>query len=472
MTQHTHKRACVYLRISHDRNETEQGVARQRKDALALAQREGIEVPEELIFVDNDITAKGTKIRPQFELMKKAIEAGRCTMIICYKLPRLSRNANDTAWLDTIGERRKITIMETSGTAYRLNDSSNSLNFGMLMVVASHQSKVTSELVKRLNEEKRNARKPAGGRRSFGYNGDMTIRESEAKHLRWAYQALINGESGRMITKHLNDHGAKTTTKREWTASGVTRLLRNPRNAGILMHNPEWQTNPKAPMIELGKGDWVPIIDEATWHAANVILKDPARISRHGAKQLLTGIAICGICGAKVNGGGANHTGTVYACTASRHLSRRAREIDALVVAQILARLSEPDAHDHVTADATDETANLYADKRRLNADLENVFALVGTSARSKAAAQKRITKIEADLDAIDAALARITTHRATAPIRALIDADDIEAHWQDSLTLDVKRMIIDEMVRIVIKPVGRGRRSFNPDLIEITFKG
>lgn len=472
MTQPTHTRACVYLRISHDRNETEQGVARQRKDALALAQREGIEVPDELIFVDNDITAKGTKIRPEFELMKKAIEAGRASMIICYKLPRLSRNATDTAWLDTIGERRKITIMETSGTAYRLNDSSNSLNFGMLMVVASHTSKVTSELVKRQNDAKREAMRPAGGRRSFGYKTDLTIKESEAKHLRWAYEALIDGESGRSITKHLNDLGVTTTTGRPWTASGMTRLLRNPRNAGILVHNPEWQTNPKAPMIELGKGNWTPIIDEATWHAAQSILRDPARVTRAGAKQLLTGIAKCGICGASVNGGGANHGhGAVYACTAARHLSRRALDIDVLVVNKILDRLSQPDAHDLVKIDQGDESKALRTRQRRLEADLAVQFELVASNPRRKVAAAATMTKIEAEIDAIVETLASMTTNRATKPILELINAKDIEACW-DSFTQDVRRTIIDALVSIVIMPVGRGARTFNPDLIVITFTG
>jgi DNA invertase Pin-like site-specific DNA recombinase len=460
----------MYLRISSDPNETASGVARQKEDGLALAASCDLAVPDHLIFIDNDLSG-GSEERPRFIEMKKMImNDARLRTIITYKIPRLSRNATDTAWLDKYGERLKLVIMETSGATYDLGDSSQSFTFGMHSLMAANQRKVTSELVKRKNRSKRDAGMPAGGRRSYGYKGNMEIIESEAKHIRWAYEALIDGESMRMITKHLNDHGAKTTTGRPWEPSWLTRLLRNPRNAGILMHNPDWQTDPKAPMVEIGRGAWVPIIDEATWHSATVILKDPARVTRAGAKQLLTGIASCGLCGAKVNGGGANHGhGAVYACTAARHLSRRAVDIDLLVENRILDRLSQPDAHDHVAPDAGDPTAELFADKRRLTADLENVFALVGTSQRSKAAAQKRISKIEADLDAIDEALARVTTHKATKPMRDLIDADDIRAHW-DSLSLDVKRMIISATVTIVIKPVGRGRRSFNPDLIDITF--
>lgn len=473
MAQHTLKHTltdlalygAIYLRISFDKHSDEAGVQRQQSDALDLAQREAITITDDLVIIDNDITAKGTRTRPGFERLLSAAESGLVRVIICYKIDRLTRNPRDTGRLLDAGMRHKITVIETGGARHELWKSAGRLPFTILAAAAAFENEVKSERMKRKNQATRAAGKIAGGRQSFGYTKDMIIIEDQAEALRFGYKALLDGWSCRAIARHWNDQGIRTSTGVEWGTGKVSAILKNARNAGILTFDGE----------EIGQGDWQPIIDEATWHAALLILNDPARLTAHGAKRLLTGIARCGIdgCGALINAGGANHGGVkpVYSCTAQRHLARQAVPVEEYVTGAVLERLALPDAHDLTLPAQEDPTAALYARKRQLDVDLGNQAELLSLQPRMKNAVHRTISKISAEIDEIDAALARHATSRATNQLAGLVDAQDIWAHWS-SLSMDVQRMIIDTLVEIVIMPSPRGSaRTFDPDKIKITFK-
>lgn len=473
MAQHTLKHTltdlalhgAIYLRISFDKHSDEAGVQRQQSDALDLAQRESITITSDLVIIDNDITAKGTRTRPGFERLLSAAESGLVRVIICYKIDRLTRNPRDTGRLLDAGMRHKITVIETGGASYQLWTSAGRLPFTILAAAAAFENEVKSERMKRKNQATRAAGKIAGGRQSFGYTKDMIIIEDQAEALRFGYKALLDGWSCRAIARRWNDQGIRTSTGVEWGTGKVSAILKNARNAGILTFDGE----------EIGQGDWQPIIDEATWHAALTILNDPARLTAHGAKRLLTGIARCGIegCGALINAGGANHGGTdpVYSCTAQRHLARKALPVEETVIGEILDRLSMPDAHDHITATEPDQSAELYARKRSLNVDLDNQAELLRLQPRMKSAVMRSVEKITREIEEVDAAIARLSTSKATRKLSGLIDAEDMRAQW-DSYSIDEQRLIIDTLVDVVIMPSGKGSaRRFDPEKIVITFK-
>jgi site-specific DNA recombinase len=87
-----------------------------------------------------------------------------------------------------------------------------------------------------------------GGRRPFGFELDMTIRETEAAAVRQAYKDVLAGVSLGQIARDWNAAGFYTpleTRKGEqsrWTGTSVRPVLLNPRYAGLRVTVPSWRT--------------------------------------------------------------------------------------------------------------------------------------------------------------------------------------------------------------------------------------
>ena len=89
-----------------------------------------------------------------------------------------------------------------------------------------------------------------GGRRPFGFEQDMTIRDVEASAVRQAYDDILAGVPLAQIARDWNDAGLLTplTTRQgepsRWTGDTVRPVLLNPRNAGLRATVPSWRTAP------------------------------------------------------------------------------------------------------------------------------------------------------------------------------------------------------------------------------------
>ena len=82
----TGKRAAIYCRISRDEAGTGQKVEDQERDCRALAERMGLEVSEDRIFVDNDIAAtrasRRGRVRRRWYDLLDAIRAGQVDVVL------------------------------------------------------------------------------------------------------------------------------------------------------------------------------------------------------------------------------------------------------------------------------------------------------------------------------------------------------------------------------------------------------
>ena len=77
--------------------------------------------------------------------------------------------------------------------------------------------------------------------------------------------------------------------------------------------------------------------------------------SPYGGKGLLTGLAVCGVCGETVHRGGGAHRGVrTYRCSSMKHVARKADPVDEYVTELTMARLTQPDAADLWTAELPD----------------------------------------------------------------------------------------------------------------------
>jgi hypothetical protein len=173
----------------------------------------------------------------------------------------------------------------------------------------------------------------------------MTIRKSEAKHVKAAYKAVLSGEKVLAIARQLNEAGQRTARgDNPWTSAGVRQLLANPRNAGLRARNRDI----------VGPAKWPAIVGEDVWLATQAVLADPDRRTNKGTgkrRWLLSGVALCGVCGdgttmASNYVGKAGHQRRVYTCRKGKHLVRVADQLDQFVADLVIVRLSRPDAAD------------------------------------------------------------------------------------------------------------------------------
>ncbi|GGI07213.1 recombinase family protein [Egicoccus halophilus] len=330
-------RAGIYVRISQDRDGTQLGVERQREDCARLVQREGWEVGE--VYVENDTSASGKKPREQYQRMMDDLARGRIQAVVAWHADRLHRQPRE---LEDF-----IEAIEASGAAVRtvtagdldLSTSAGRLLARMLGSVARHESERHAERVSRKMLELTKAGKYTGGSRLFGYHTGLCcpgpdctkpdarvhgprrsathepcgcagggcrafdVVPEEAAAIREAARLLLAGSSLFATSRWLNEQGFRTTSGSRWSTDGLKRTITNPRLSGQLVYKGE----------VIGDAPWEPILDRAA-HEQLKVRFAPAKRSRPARSRLLTGIAVCGICGARLVGSYNARRVPIYRC--------------------------------------------------------------------------------------------------------------------------------------------------------------
>jgi site-specific DNA recombinase len=471
------------LRMSVDRTGEELGIERQRQDCLALVDQRGwtLACPP---FTDNDKSAAGRKPRPAFLALLEKVKADELDCIVAWNLDRLLRNARDRLALSEACKEHGVIIALVRGSEMDPTTPAGRLALDILGSVAGYEIDQKSDRQRRASEQAADQGRRIGGPRPFGYEPDgMTVIEDEAAAVREAYRAILAGVPLRGIAAELNAAGMRTGQapwkhthlgdSSPWRADSVRRLLLNPRYAGIRAYKGE----------ERSTAQWPALVPEETFRAAQAVLADRARWRGGGlgATQLLTGIAVCGNpdCGRHVHGGGASHKQPIYRCSSDayskitpksggRHPNRLAPPIDDYIRKIVIERLSRADARDLLIDEDRPDVPALRQEATSLRARLEGLAAEFGT--------QTEVTPLEyrAMTRAVRDRLAEVEDQLADAGRVSLlgdvVGVADVAEVW-DSMSLDRRRAVIDELMVIRIHVVGQGVRSFRPESVTVEWK-
>lgn len=456
----------MYLRISQDRTGERAGVERQREDCLKRAKERGWEVTA--IETDNDLSASGKKRRPGFEAMLEAVDSGRASVVVAWSLDRLQRNRRDEVRLYELCQARGAQLSLVNGTDLDFSTAAGRFVADSLGSVARLEIEMKSDRQKRAQVQAAEQGKRVGGRRPFGYEADgVTVRSKEAAAVRAAYDAVLHGAALAEIARTWNEQGFTTGQKRyagehkgepsPWRADSVRHVLMNPRNAGKRAYRGEI----------LGDAQWPALVPEERYLAVVAMLRNPARRSgMPSGRQLLSGLALCGICGATVHAGGALRPGIRnYRCSGSTgHFARRAEPVEQYVeqaVLLILARDAGTLLHDGLRPDAKALQAEALGLRERLDtaaADLADDKMTRSQFFALTKRLRERLAEIEAQLT--DAGRVNV--------LGPLVSADDPAPVWA-ALTVSQKRAVIDILMTVTIHPPGRGTRTFDPDTVTLT---
>lgn len=491
----TIKRAAIYLRISQERGNTRtyatDALERQREDCEALCAWRRWEVAG--VYIDRARSAFSEKERPEYERMLADYRAGAFDVIVAWKLDRIMRrvgslvdmvrNAPDVRFCtDDLG----LLDLTTPDGRHRAIEAANNAEF---------ESARKGERERRANRQHAEQGKPKRGpQRCFGYTHDRQIVPEEAALVRALYAArvagyplhdLLRAVNGEETVNALDDvkkavSGLRSPQK--WTYTRLRYCISNPKYAGFIAHVSEpTGSGPRRQrtmeMLDhlvrdrdgnLVRGDWEPIVDEATWRESVRMTRDASRGRQPGRRiHFGTGIFRCGVCGKPLHVAGGS-----YRCPERGHVSRSEKPVNELVLATIRARLSRGDLAGLLPREDVGRATEIDAELREIAGELARIrddyraHLIDGefyAEMREEQVARRDRLLAERECASVD-------------PTGGVLTGDDPVAAF-DAIADDPVRLnaVVDYLVEVTIDPFHRdrkrGQRTFVYDGINIKWR-
>jgi hypothetical protein len=304
-----------------------------------------------------------------------------------------------------------------------------------------------------------------GGTRPYGFNDDrLTIRKAEAKVIAEAARRVLAGDTLRSIVADLNSRGIPTVTGKPWTQVVLRNMLKSGRNAGLREHR-----------SGTFRAEWPAIIGEDDHRRLVAIFNDPSRrTSTRSHRYLLTGLARCGLCEAKLVARPRGDKRKAIVCATGPSFSgcgkiRALTEpVDELVTAAVLARLDGVDLDQLVVQVEGDDTDDVDA-LRRIEGMLGDLGEMWASGEIDRAGWTSARQRLEAEREDVSGRVRQRSTPDALAPYAGRGGA--LREAWPQ-LTVDQQRAVIAAVVEsVVIAPAVRGRNFFDPSRVSITWK-
>lgn len=455
-------RAAIYTRISKDTEGTELGVQRQEADCRREAERRGWDVVQ--VYTDNDVSATRSKVRPEYQRMLRDVESGHIQAIVVWAVDRLTRTPRELEDVIDLADKRGLTFANVGGTI----DLSTPEGRAMARNLGTFARLEVENQAKRLRrkfQEKAEKGEPHG-HSPYGYrrvDGRDVPDPDEAAIVQECARRILGRESLRAVTIDLNRRRVPAPKSAQWNTTILRQILLRPSNAGLRSHRG----------VVIGPSTSVPILNEDVHAQLLALLTDPTRRDNNAGptpKYLLSGIARCGRCGGRMRRTvGRLEKGrrqpAAYQCAECYRIRRHQENVDEVVEAAIVARLSLPDA---VEMFAVGDSAAADESRREIAA----IDAKLETTADQFASDEITATQLKRITATLrtrrEKAAARL---EAAKPRNILTDVagDHAASRWA-ALPLTAKREAVDLLMTVTIQPAGIGRR-FDPETVKIRWR-
>jgi DNA invertase Pin-like site-specific DNA recombinase len=460
-------RAGCYCRISSDPNDKRAGVDRQREDTTTMCEVTGWTPVG--FYIDNDRSADRGKYRPQWDRLLADIKAGKIDAIVVWNQDRGWRMMSEFESLRPQLEPLGVRLATTNIGVIDFRNADDIFRAQVSTAMSEMEIAKMRVRIQRAARQKAERGAPNWSR-AFGYAG--TSREPDpvtAPLVAKAYRDILAGVSLSAICRDWNARGVTTVNGKPWTASLLTKFLRKPRNAGLRTYkdNPYGPTNREA---VVGKGDWLPLVKEATFWAAQRVLDAPGRAPGRKAvrRHLLTGVARCGKpgCGSTL-AASYRKDQIIYVCKACHGVSILADNLEPEVFMYVVEKLAQADAVDLLNAKIHDE-----AEAEAIRTELDALYAErrdIGIE-RGKRLLTGEQAKIATDL--INEDIKKLERRQEDEERRRIFEGLPLGtpqvAEAIERLSPDRFRAILDVLAVVTVMPVGKIGRGPVPDRVDI----
>lgn len=468
----------VYLRISDDAAGEAKGVQRQREDCTSLA---AVRRWEPVVYEDNDVSAyQRHVVRPAFERMLRDLKAGEIRGIVGYDLDRVFRQPRDLERAIDLYEETAGLIFATVQGDINLSTPDGRTMARVLVAFANKASADTGRRVKRKQLQlAQEGTLVHAGRVPFGWQADgKTVDQTARAEILKAHERLLAGDKLMRIRDDWIErdivprdaqgrrHG-KNKKIAHLSHTTVRRILLNPALAGLKVYRGEvLRTEDGKPV----KGVWETICTADRLEAVQGVLDSRQKSWRpSGLSYLLSGIARCGKCTRPLRGQFSRdrkgNKRMVYACDVAPAsggcggVARVAPPVDELVIQLVL----EDQARQQIRMEEEVAPWTGEAELGSVMADINELTEAV----KSKTVSMSVMLSLMPDLERRRDALLR--ERRAALAEQAQSTVITVGSREEfDALPLDRQRaLVLKSLKAVVVHPAGRGRRKFDPDLIE-----
>lgn len=409
------------------------------------------------MFSDNDISATKGKVRPSFEaLLMSSPEA-----IVAWHTDRLIRLTRDLERVIDLG----VNVHAVHAGHLDLSTPAGRAVARTVTAWATYEGEQKAIRQAASNLQAARAGKPyTAGIRPFGYGDDhMTIVPTEAEAIREGASMILAGESLSAVARCWTGAGLLSPRSiaagaRAWTLRGAKNVLTSPRYIGQRTYRGE----------VMGEAEWPAILDSATYYAVVAVLSNPDRFSggpRTGrtATTLLSGIALCGVCGETV--GGRGYRGAkVYGCKQTH--TRTPRDVaDKRAETATLARMVWPDFLPSVLAatqaGGDEDATQLHNEAQNIRERLDGLALAYAEGAINLSQMTAGSEALRGKLEGVESKLTGVTGLPLLDPVAGV--AGLIEG-WADT-PLPVKRSWVEFCAIVTLMPAnGKHARNMTTD--------
>lgn len=318
-----------YGRYSSDM-QNESSIEAQHAAIGHYAQQHGIEIIEQ--YVDRGISGTTDK-RPDFQRLITDLQKRPVDFVLVHKHDRFARDRYDAAIYSRLIRQAGARLVAVAQDFGESNEAI--LMESLLQGWAEYYSKnLSTEVIKGL-KVKMDHGLHIGGQYPLGYkddgHGGYAIVEREAEYIRRLHQTLLDGSPRKPILEEMDAAGITGRNGCSLRMQNINKMLRRPVYAGIYEHT--------VGGVHVRIENHHPAIIPSEQFAEGIkIMEQRRNVGRSaGTPHLCSGIAVCGRCGATINGqtarqteGGKQYQYVRYFCRCNCGLRRiPAAELDA-----------------------------------------------------------------------------------------------------------------------------------------------
>ncbi|CQR62864.1 recombinase family protein [Streptomyces leeuwenhoekii] len=471
------RRVGIYTRISRDDEGDALGVARQQQDCERLADLRSWQAVK--VYEDNDVSAfKRNVVRGEFELMLRDLRAGLIDGIVAYDLDRLARQPRDLERLIEIYDERPRLEFATVTNDVNIGTPDGRTMARIMVAFANKSSHDASRRIKRKHLELAQQGKDSGGPAPYGWRKDDRTRvdPEAAKAIREAQREILAGVRIGTIRTRWQEQGLgnpREGTKR-MAHHHVEHILTNPRLVGYRTYHGEiLHGDDGRPVM----GEWEPINTLEEWEAVCAAIaerkqKQPGKSLAR--KYLLSGIARCGLCKSKIRGQinqrwqpGSKAARFTYQCSVVNggcgKVGRTGEPVDHLIARLVL---EEQRTRATVTGVPVDQQWPKEAELEQVNQDIAQLVEAERTKQITVSTLLQLLPAKERARDELKLERARFYKDRKQAEAKG--EAANLSVEEFFELPIEQQQVIVlHSLSAVIIHPAGRGRRKFDPSLIE-----
>jgi site-specific DNA recombinase len=453
-------RAVIFNRASRDKSGQAKSVKDQNTENNRVCSVNSWEVVA--TFTENNIGASkySGKKRDEYQKLLKFLATGQADVLVCWEGSRNDRTLGGHLELRNILQDNNIKLC-LDGKLLDLNDDDDQFSAGIDALVAEKEA---ARLRKRvLRGQLSNVKagkphtKPAYGYRSTGKDSPWEPDPATASVVREMYDKLYRGWTIASVARYLNEQMIPTPAWRipkpwkQWSYVQVRQIVLNPAYIGKRVFRG----------AIVGDAIWPALVDAETYWGVHNRLTDPERLDPSKAAReasvvhLCAGtISQCGVCGKRLR----HHKikGLRY-YTDDKCTSVKYEDLNELVEARVIARLSTPSLWAQIVSQATNrdqEVQRARAEREELKNELVDARALV----KERKLSVRSFAEIESDLQAQIDKLKQFIND-GIHPLLAEGAGPNAREVW-DKWTIEQRREVIRTLYTIKVYPHEKGKRT------------